>query len=115
MPKYYLILDKGEHYNEVMTYCGNLWGSYNHPSGVRKQGWNMKMLDKVYKKYAGVYQCSRRREVTHIHDKINELCIEIAFEGEWFDVEDIKDKFEKGKYPTKTNFKYMNKLWAMYG
>lgn len=55
------------------------------------------------------------KDVTNVWNKIINLLAKLEPRSPiWKSIMDVKKKFEAGKYPTKTEFKKMNKLWTKY-
>lgn len=50
------------------------------------------------------------KDVTDIYNRIAELYLKYNWcnLSKWHDIKNIKDNFNKGKYPTKTDFRLMN-------
>lgn len=55
------------------------------------------------------------KDVTPIYDKMEKLILQLTGAvKEYNNVVGIKKRFTKGVYPTKSEFRIMNKLWAKY-
>lgn len=61
------------------------------------------------------FQKQYLKDVTNTYNKIDRLCRKLTLDDEnenkWVKINNIRVSFKTGKYPTKSEFHYMNTIW----
>lgn len=102
--------------NADATYMGKvyLWIQKNEVETLNE----IKFADYTVEKSQTLYfgKQNNLKDVTPVYDKIVKLCQKMSNigSGDWSNIDNIRANFRGGKYPTKRDFKYMNKIWNKY-